>query len=81
MEEFGNELRIAGSVAIRDRYAAVFANSPALHSSILKRMVIGNKVIDHERITGRMGSSDALELVLIYVVQDAKINRVTTIRA
>jgi hypothetical protein len=81
MAEFGSDLRVAGCDAIRERYAAVFAASPALHSTILKRIVIGNKAIDHEQITGRMGASEALELVLIYRVQGSKIISVTTIRA
>jgi hypothetical protein len=80
MAEFGSDLSVSGG-AIRERYAAVFAASPALHSTILKRIVIGNKVIDHEQIIGRMGASEALELVLIYVVQGNKIISVTTIRA
>ena len=44
---------LVGKKAIRDFYATLFENSPELHSIILSRIVIGNKVIDHESITGR----------------------------
>jgi hypothetical protein len=69
-----------GLQAIKSRYTDLFAASPHLHSTILKRMVVGNKVIDHESIRGRMGSSEILELVMIYEVTDGKITRMTSIR-
>ena len=49
---------IQGWDACRKYYAALFDASPLLHSTILKRTCIGNKVIDHERITGRNGKRD-----------------------
>ena len=71
---------LVGKEAIRDFYAALFENSPDLHSIILSRLVIGNKVIDHESITGRNGSSDVVELVLIYEVEQDAIVRITVMR-
>jgi hypothetical protein len=69
-----------GLVAVRQRYQTLFAQSPNLHSTIVKRMVLGNKVIDHERIVGRMGAATPVEMVLIYEVSKGKIVRVTAIR-
>lgn len=69
-----------GLYNVRKMYAKLFENSPRLHSTILKRIVIGNKVIDHESIIGRNGNKDALELVLIYEVEDEKIKKITVIR-
>lgn len=69
-----------GKNAVRAIYDPYFKASPNLHSKILKRTVFGNKVIDHEYITGRYGNEEALELVLIYEVKDQKINRITVIR-
>ena len=43
-------------------------------------MVMGNKVIDHESITGRMGNDDIPELIVVYEVIEEKINRITIIR-
>lgn len=69
-----------GISAIKATYDPYFKASPNLHSKILKRTIFGNKVIDHEYITGRYGNEEALELVLIYEVKDQKINRITVIR-
>lgn len=66
--------------AVREIYDPYFKASPNLHSKILKRTVFGNKVIDHEYITGRYGNEEALELVLIYEVKDQKINKITVLR-
>ena len=75
-----NKVRATGLNEVRKIYAELFKNSPKLHSTILKRIVIGNKVIDHEQITGRGGSPELLELVLIYEVSSGKINKITVIR-
>ena len=71
---------VMGKEEVRKVYTKLFENSPKLHSTILKRIVIGNKVIDHESITGRNGNDGVLELVLIYEVNQQKINRITVIR-
>jgi hypothetical protein len=69
-----------GLVAVRKVYEELFALSPNLHSTIIKRIVFDNKVIDHESIIGRRGSTEIVELVLIYEVKNAKINKITVIR-
>ncbi len=71
---------VVGKEEVRKVYTRLFENSPKLHSNILKRIVIGNKVIDHESITGRNGNAGILELVLIYEVNQQKINQITVIR-
>ncbi len=90
MSSFSEEIKIfslgktepnfVGKQEVRKIYTRLFKNSPSLHSNILKRIVIGNKVIDHESITGRNGNRDVLELVLIYEVSEEKIYRITVIR-
>lgn len=69
-----------GKVVIEKLYGDLFEQSPALHSTILKRMVMGNKVIDHESITGRKGATEAIELIMIYEVKDSKIFKMTVLR-
>jgi hypothetical protein len=68
-----------GKDAVTAVYAKLFENSPELHSEIITRTVIGNKVIDYERITGRNGGN-VLYLVMIYEVRDGKIFRATAVR-
>ncbi len=73
-------LTMKGAEACKAFYSALFEASPELHSTILKRTVFGNKVIDHERISGRNGSDDVIELVLIFEIQMEKINKITVLR-
>ena len=68
-----------GLDAVRAIYEPYFKASPELYSTILKRTVFGNTIIDHESITGRYGSNEILELVLIYEVHSNKINKVTVL--
>ena len=78
---FGNTEPVSrGKEAIRNLYKGLFDDSPKLHSTILHRSIIGNKVIDHESIIGRKGSDVPIELVMIYEVSDDKIVRMTVIR-
>ncbi len=69
-----------GKEAVRKLYVNLFEKSPKLHSELTNRMVLGNTVIDHEKITGRMGNDDAIELIVIYELTDLKISKVTVIR-
>ena len=68
-----------GMDSVRSVYANLFENSPNLHSVVMTRSIIGNKVIDYERITGRNGGK-VLYLVMIYEVRDGKIFRATAVR-
>ncbi len=73
------EPSIDGIEAFRSSYEAVFRDSPALAAQVINRMVIGNKVIDHEHITGRAGV-EFLEIVVIYEIKDDLIQKVSYIR-
>ena len=74
------EITLEGFEACKKVYAALFEASPKLHSKILTRTVFGNKVIDHEYITGRKGNDSPIELVLIYEVNLEKITKITVLR-
>jgi len=69
----------SGSTRTREIYSNLFNSSPDLNSEVLSRTVIGNKVLDYERITGRKGG-DVLFLIMVYEIKDGKIFRATAIR-
>ena len=46
------EPSVSGQKALREFYAKERFNRPQLHAQIVNRMVFGNRVVDHERITG-----------------------------
>lgn len=78
---FGEEEALAkGAEEIRAVYYKLFKNSPNLHSLVINRSVIGNKVIDYELISGRQGYDEMLKLVAIYEVKNELITKATFIR-
>ncbi len=76
----GTKPLIIGWDDFRAFYDKLFRDSPELHSTVLKRIVFGNTVMDHERITGRQGMTEAFEIVMIYEVTEEKIVRMTILR-
>lgn len=68
-----DEPAIAGQGQLRDTYRSRFA-SPNLHADIVNRIVIGNKVIDHERVVGI--KETPIEAVAVYEVVDGLIETV-----
>ena len=74
------ELTIDGFADCQKFYQSLFDLSPNLHSTIIKRVVLGNTVIDHEHIIGRKGSNEILEMILIFEVKEEKIHKITVIK-
>jgi len=68
------ELLMKGHEQLRNRYAAMFKNTPNLHCRIENRILINNKVIDKENVTA---NDRTLEAVAIYEVTNGKIQKVT----
>jgi hypothetical protein len=70
------KLLASGEAQMRERYAARFAE-PNLHAVVVKRIVMGNFVIDHERITRTFPEgTGAQDAIAMYEVQGARITRV-----
>jgi hypothetical protein len=71
------EPAITNKAELLEFYGANRFMAPNLDAEILKRIVLGNKVIDHERITGLPNSP--FECVVIYEVQNERIARVWSV--
>ena len=73
---------VKGSVSVKKIYADLFERAPELYSEVLNRSIIGKKVIDYEKISGRSGrgKGEILYLIMIYEVRDGKIYRATAVR-
>jgi|SoiMethySBSTD1v2_1073268.scaffolds.fasta_scaffold89533_9 hypothetical protein len=70
------KLLAAGPAQLRERYTARF-KEPNLRAVVAKRIVMGNMVIDHERVTRTFPEGPGmLEAVAIYEVQSGKIAKV-----
>ena len=66
---------IVGKAALAAYYATNRFNLPKLHADVVNRIVLGNKVVDHERIIG-VRETGAFEAVAIYEVVDGRIDSV-----
>ncbi len=78
--DLGGDLFLFGREALRERYAMLFANAPNVHVEIAKRIVVGNVVIDEERITHTASGRDA-HVAVIYEIENGAIQRVWVTRA
>ncbi len=75
---YPNELSGKGKAKLKQGYIDFFKKHPKLHCELVSRTVIGNKVIDHERITGFL--AEPYEAVAIYEIENNKISKVTFLR-
>ena len=74
---FPNTLRTEGKDAMRKGYTDWFNRAKGLKANIVKRIIIGNKVIDEEQVTANGRTFSA---VAIYEVENGKIVKVTFIQ-
>lgn len=75
MEFPTNAVTTNGIAEMRERYGRLFKENPHNHAALVSRIVKGNKVIDHEHVTGR---ADGIErqAVAIYEIENEKISKV-----
>jgi uncharacterized protein (TIGR02246 family) len=69
-----------GRLQIEARYNEVFALHPENKTIVVHRIAFGAFVIDHEKVQ-RNASSEAFDVVAIYTLRDALIERCEFVRA
>lgn len=74
---FPNEVTANGKEALKRQYDAFFKNTPDLKAEIVNRIVLGNKVIDKEKVTI---NGTIFYAVAIYEVENGLISKVTFIQ-
>ncbi len=65
------EPSLVGKAQLADFYARERFNRPALRAELLARIVLGDKVFDHERISGVR--DEPFEMMAVYEVRDGLI--------
>ena len=71
--EYPATLLASGTAQIRERFAVRF-KEPNLHARLLRRIVMGSIVVDHEEVTRTFPEgAGKLELVAIYEVRNSRI--------
>ena len=68
-----------GIEAYRARYAGAFAQFPRNKAELVARMVVGDTVIDHEKVI-RGPAGPVFEVAAIYTFRDGKIARVDFVK-
>ena len=74
--DVGAEPNLTGAAAYRERYAGAFAKFPKNKAELLSRIVLGNVVIDHERVDRGDGVTPVFEVAAVYTFNGDKIARV-----
>lgn len=78
---YPEELLFEGKDKMREVYGKLFANSPELHCELVHRTVMGNVVIDQEKVTGVAGVGDkVVEALAIYTIKEGKIVEIRFVR-
>lgn len=72
---FPDKLLYQGKEKLFDRYDAMFSARPDLHAEIVKRMVVGNTVIDQESVTFDK-KAPKVNAIAIYKIHNGKITQV-----
>jgi hypothetical protein len=73
------KLLASGPAQLRERFQVRF-QEPNLHATLLKRVVMGHIVVDHEKVTRTFPEGPGtLELLMIYDVQNGRIARAWSI--
>jgi imidazolonepropionase-like amidohydrolase len=71
--DYPDKLRFKGKESMREGYSQMFENTPNLHCELVGRIVLGNIVIDKERV---QFGDNILEAVAIYHIENGKIKKV-----
>ncbi len=75
-----SKILVDGIDECQKMYTELFKHSPNLRAEILKTIFFDNKVIVQEYIYGRNGSDEKMEQVIIFEINNKKINRINMIR-
>jgi len=69
-----SEPLLSGKKAFAEHYRRHRFTLPDLHAEVVQRIVAGNTVVDHERVTGLEGGT--VEAVAVYRISDGLISAV-----
>ena len=74
ISDFNGPVTQQGIGALRERYAKMFAEFPQNRVELVGRMVIGDRVIDHERVF-RSPEATPFEVAVVYTIAQGRIAR------
>ncbi|HMP62472.1 MAG TPA: nuclear transport factor 2 family protein [Phenylobacterium sp.] len=77
--DFNGAVTVQGVEAFRSRHVALFAEHPQNRAELAHRIIIGERVIDHERVYRQPGPV-SFEVAAIYTIADGKIARIDFVK-
>lgn len=72
---FPDQLLYEGKAKMREEYTLMFNQLPDLNCKLVNRIVLNDKVIDHEEVVF-VKSQPAISAIAIYTIKDGKISEV-----
>lgn len=72
---FPDQLLYEGKAKMREEYSSMFNRLPDLHFKLVNRIVLNNKVIDHEEVVV-MKSEPKIYAIAVYTITDGEISEV-----
>lgn len=67
---YPNQLLSKGKEAMRKQYNSMFTQLPDLHCTLVNRLVLGNRVIDEERVIFQKNQPPARAIAIYTIVKD-----------
>ncbi|MCL1950567.1 MAG: nuclear transport factor 2 family protein [Turicibacter sp.] len=80
VEDGAGQLLMQGWDAMHASYKKMFEASPELHCNLVSRIVLGEYILDEERVTGRNGSTEESHVVAVYKVENGQICHIRFLR-
>lgn len=80
VEDGVGNVTMQGTKAMYESYARMFESSPDLHCHLASRTIVGNYILDEERVTGRAGRGGQSHVVAVYRVENGLIQHVRFLR-
>ncbi|MCL1925224.1 MAG: nuclear transport factor 2 family protein [Defluviitaleaceae bacterium] len=80
VEDGEGNLLMKGRQAMYESYKKMFEASPNLHCHLQSRVVVGNYILDEEKVEGRAGNDGISHVVAIYRVENEQIVHVRFLR-
>ena len=80
VSNFHGTTTIEGKTAFKETYEKMFNEFPSNRADLVHRIVIKNKVLDHEKVFRNGGETSTFECVAIYTIENEKIIRVDFIK-
>jgi hypothetical protein len=72
--EHPGRTKASSRAELKTIYTQLFANSPHIKTTVVQRLIVGNRVVDHERVQ-RSPDAASFDVVVINEIKDGHIEK------